>query len=64
MKDKDKGLACISLCNCATWTGGGWRATGADHAAGARPVSHIGDDRRRRQGGALSFELWARGSLK
>ena len=35
MKDKAGSCLHLTVCNCATWTGGGRGATGADHAAGA-----------------------------
>ena len=58
MKDKAGSCLHLTVCNCATWTGGGRGATGADHAAGAPLVSH-----RERPAPAPrgSFQLWALG---
>ena len=58
-----RGLACISLCAIVQLGRVVVVVQLAPITLPAPPSSHIGDDRRRRQGGASSFELWARGSL-
>ena len=58
-----RGLACISLCAIVQLGRVVAVVQLAPITLPAPPSSHIGNDRRRRQGGASSFELWARGSL-